>query len=159
MVILIPNTHVKGRAAVPLGVSRPEKIERLLRAGWSLGEGESFERIALPEDVKKPPVATNVASGDVPTANDNFEGDVSLDDIPDGDGEGDDGESGDDGEEPASTHPAPAPAPVAAGSLPGLSGKSRDALAKIADNEGVQYAADATKPDIKRAIEAHRAAN
>ncbi|HUD29727.1 MAG TPA: hypothetical protein VMQ93_12700 [Novosphingobium sp.] len=40
----------------------------------------------------------------------------------------------------------------------GLTGKKRDALVRIAKDEGVEHAEDATIPEIITAIEAHRVA-
>lgn len=154
MTDLIPPVNPKGKPPVVLSVNDPAKVQRMLGNGWQLAEGETFDPSTIkadkPRELNAPDLGLRTDSDDTSG------GDVTLNDIPDADDDDDD-EDADDDEEPASTGGAPAPRPVHTGSLPGLSGKSRDALAAIAKAEGVAFAADATKPDIKRAIEAHRA--
>lgn len=155
MTDLIPPVNPKGKPPVALSVSDPAKVQRMLGNGWQLAEGETFDPSTVkadkPRELNAPDLGLRTDSDDTSG------GDISLDDIPDSDEDEDDDEDGDEDEEPASTTGATVPRPQGTGSLPGLSGKSRDALAAIAKAEGVSFAADATKPDIKRAIEAHRA--
>ena len=158
MTRLNPPVTQRGKEPTALDVSNPDKVVRLLSVGWSLADGEKFD---AEKAKKKKPRELNAAdlgnrevalglttTSDDTSATESSGGDTTLDDIPDDEGEGEEDE-----EEDSSAGVAKA---ASAGSLPGLSGKTRDALVAIAEAEGVKIESDANKPTIKRLIEAHR---
>lgn len=114
---------------------RPGRVEHYLSRGWHLAEGEDFEVESSPDAALNPGEKVDLEA-ETP--------DVKAD-----------GENFDNGQ-PLGVDAVVKTAPA---SLPGLSGKTKEALEAIATNEGVEFDSDTSKPDLKRAIETKRAEN